>query len=160
MLKTPFIQLLDFVFVYFLLHRPFALALIKIHKDTQVPLVEIEKSPSQRLKSIVNSVDAVDRYLENVSESEFVKNQEKIDAVCLHLTGIGEHVYHLYSIGYFDNLYTKNFWKRIADFRHLTKNNYHFNKTELLWTFAKLELWKSKVAMRPHMKEINSKDLK
>jgi len=83
------------------------------------------------LKKILQETDEIAKMLHGVSESDFMKNEEKQRAVCMTLINIGELVKNLDNELRAQNVHIP--WKKIAGMRDIAAHGYFTLKMTDIW---------------------------
>ena len=96
------------------------------------------KDPGIFLKHILESVEAIESYIENFPKDKFFDNSEKQDAVVRRLEIIGEAVRNL--PGDFKESNPEVSWQDIADMRNKLIHEYFGIDLELVWEVIKKDL--------------------
>ncbi len=96
------------------------------------------KDPVILFRHIIDSIDSISLYLENSSESDFIKDQEKQDAVVRRLEIIGEAVGNLPESvrSKFDDIE----WRKIIAMRNILAHEYFGVDLKLIWNVVKNRL--------------------
>ena len=93
-----------------------------------------KRKPDVYLQDIIQSIQQIEKYLDEVTEDEFYQNTEKQDAVLRRLEIIGEAVKHLpHEIR--DN-YPDIPWRQIAGMRDIIIHEYFGITLEMVWIVA------------------------
>ena len=90
------------------------------------------------LKDILNSIKLIESYSDNISKKEFLKNQEKQDAIINRLMIIGEATKLLS-----DDIrekYSDIPWSKMAGMRDIMIHRYHGVDLEIVWETVDEEL--------------------
>jgi uncharacterized protein with HEPN domain len=86
------------------------------------------------LQDIVESVNAIERFLKNVREEDFLSNELVQSAVSYKLTIIGEAAAHISDK--LKNRYPQVEWKEIIGFRNFAVHVYFAVNWKIVWTTA------------------------
>ena len=90
------------------------------------------------LNKIVDEASIITLILQNVDETAFLNNEEKMRAVCMTLVNIGELVKNMT-----DELRSNNQhipWKDLAGLRDVTAHGYFTLRMSDIWIYAAIEL--------------------
>lgn len=83
------------------------------------------------LQDILDSIDKIDEYIQEVSFEEFSKNGEKIDAVIRNLEIIGEAANNVPEE--ITSKYTEIPWEKMVSMRNKVLHEYFGVDEEILW---------------------------
>jgi uncharacterized protein with HEPN domain len=96
------------------------------------------RNPTVYLQDILLSIEAIQDYLQGITEQEFYQNQEKQDAVLRRLEIIGEAVKHLPQ--QIRDEYPETPWRQIAGMRDIIIHEYFGVTIEMIWITATRDL--------------------
>jgi uncharacterized protein with HEPN domain len=103
--------------------------------------VSSDKQPVlARLKSISASLSQIQSYTKKLDKQDFLINQEKIDAVCMRLTDIGENIYHLEKADFFEGSRFDLPWHRMSGLRHILSHSYSQVDPNRIWSIVENDL--------------------
>ncbi len=111
------------------------------------------KNPTVFLTHILNSITAIDRYLEGTSEGQFYLSEEKQDLVVRRLEIIGEATKNI-PIELRDQ-HSKIPWKRMAGMRDIMIHQYYEVDYKIVWDTVKNFL----PALKKQIEELLKKQL-
>ena len=97
-----------------------------------------KRKPDVYLQDIVESIQHIDEYLDEVTEEEFYQNSEKQDAVLRRLEIIGEAVKHLSDE--VRNEYSEIPWRKIAGMRDIIIHEYFGVTLSMIWMVTQKDL--------------------
>lgn len=103
------------------------------------------------LKDIIDSINMIELYIENISEFDFKNNQEKQDAVVRRIEIIGEAVKNIS-----EEIRLKNNdipWREIAGMRDIVIHHYFGVSIDMVWMVANNEIQKLKPRIIEILKE-------
>ncbi|MEM1557478.1 MAG: DUF86 domain-containing protein [Thermoproteota archaeon] len=98
----------------------------------------MKKDPRIFIEHVLESINAIEKYIEGLSKEEFLASMEKQDAVIRRLEVIGEAVKHIPNE--IREKYPDIPWKRIAGMRDVLIHEYFGVDLELTWKVAKDEI--------------------
>ncbi len=96
------------------------------------------KDPQVFLKHILDSIEIVEEYTKSLSKEEFLKSQEKQDAVTRRLEIIGEAVRNLTED--FRQQYPDVVWREIVGMRDKLIHEYFGIDLDLVWEVTQKDL--------------------
>jgi len=97
-----------------------------------------KRKPDVYLQDILESIQQIEEYLDNVNENEFYRNPEKQDAVLRRLEIMGEAVKHISEE--IRDKYDDVPWRRIAGMRDIIIHEYFGITLSMVWVVAKRDL--------------------
>lgn len=100
------------------------------------------------LEDILECINKLTEYTENVSEAEFEKNIEKQDAIIRRIEIIGEAVKRI-SIGTRE-VYPQIPWREMAGMRDVVVHEYFGVSIEMVWRVATVDIHE----LRPEIEKI------
>jgi len=100
------------------------------------------------IQDILESIDAIEEYVQLTTEEQFYRNRQVQDAVLRRLEIIGEVVKHLDED--FRNRYPEIPWKKIAGLRNVLIHEYFGVNLKRVWRFIKIDL----VELKPQVLRI------
>lgn len=98
----------------------------------------MKKDPKILLLDILDSLESIEKYTENISEDNFSDNFQVQDAVVRRIEIIGEAVKNLPTS--FKNKYIDIPWKKIAGTRDVLIHDYSGVDIDLVWEIVKKEI--------------------
>ena len=98
----------------------------------------MRRNPKLYLGDIVESIDAINRYINNFTEEDFFQDTQAQDAVIRRLEIIGEAVKNLDEE--FRQLYSNIPWKSIAGMRDVLIHEYFGVDLHRIWLTIKRDL--------------------
>jgi len=98
----------------------------------------MNKRDKNILEKICEEAAAVAKILDNVGETAFLANDEKMRAVCMTLINIGELIKNLDND--FRQIYSHIPWKEMAGLRDVTAHGYFTLRMPDIWIYASTEL--------------------
>lgn len=90
------------------------------------------------IQDILESIDAIEEYVQLTTEEQFYRNRQVQDAVLRRLEIIGEVVKHLDED--FRNRYPEIPWKKIAGLRDVLIHEYFGVNLKRVWRVIKIDL--------------------
>lgn len=96
------------------------------------------KDYSVFLKHILESIEAIEEYTKDLTEKEFLKNQEKQDAIIRRLEIIGEAVKNLPEE--YRNDHPEIAWNKAMGTRNILVHHYFGIDLEIVWDTVKESL--------------------
>lgn len=106
------------------------------------------------IKDILESIELIEKYIENMKFDEFIKDRKTIDAVVRNFLIIGEASKNIPDN--IKNNYPDIDWKGIAGFRNRVVHAYFEISTHIVWYIIKNEL----PLLKNQMKQILEKESK
>jgi len=97
-----------------------------------------KRKPDVFLQDILESIQQIEQYLDNVKENEFYQKPEKQDDVLRRLEIIGEAVKHI--SGEIREKYDDVPWRRIAGMRDIIIHEYFGITLSMVWVVAQQDL--------------------
>ncbi|MFH5834227.1 DUF86 domain-containing protein [Halalkalibaculum sp. DA384] len=97
-----------------------------------------KRKPDVYLQDILESIQQIEEYLDDVNENEFYQNSEKQDAVLRRLEIIGEAVKHI-SDDIRDEYYEVP-WRKIAGMRDIIIHEYFGVTLSMIWVVTQRDL--------------------
>lgn len=97
-----------------------------------------EKDDIEYIKHIINAIQLIKQYTKDLQKDEFIKNNEKQDAVIRELAVIGEA-----SKNISDSFKVKNNfieWKKLAGVRDIVVHQYFNIDLDIIWDIIKYDL--------------------
>lgn len=91
----------------------------------------MSKEPTVFLKHILESIEAIEKYIKDLSEEEFLENQEKQDAIIRRLEIIGEAVKNLSDE--FKETHPETVWNKAMGIRNILIHHYFGIDLEIVW---------------------------
>lgn len=88
-------------------------------------------SDLERIRHMLEAIEKVFRYTENLSFQDFFEQEMVQDAVIKNFEIIGEAVFKLSKE--FQSKYTQIEWKKIAGLRHILVHDYYKIDPEIIW---------------------------
>lgn len=107
------------------------------------------------LLDIKEAIEKIQKYTEKISYEEFLKNDEKIDAVIRNLEIVGEAVKNIPND--IKQKYKEINWKDIMGMRNIIAHGYFGVDLEIIWKTIKEKLPELKNKTEEILKEFNSK---
>ena len=98
----------------------------------------MSKDPQILLVHILNSIKSLEKYSADLNKEDFLKNEEKQDAIIRKIEVIGEAVSNL------EHKFKENYpnipWQDIADMRNKLIHEYFSVDLELIWEVLQTDL--------------------
>ena len=94
----------------------------------------MKKDPQVYLSHVMQSIQMIEKYLEGISEEEFLKSEEKQDLITRRLEIIGEAVKQLPEE--FKNQHPEVPWRDIGDMRNVLIHVYFDIDYTIVWMTA------------------------
>lgn len=105
------------------------------------------------LLHILESIQRIENFTNNLSESKFIESEEKQDATIRRLEIIGEAAKNLSKV--FKNKYPDIEWKKIAGMRNIIAHEYFGVDLKLTYKIVKEDTPKFKKNIQKILKELN-----
>ena len=114
----------------------------------------MKKDITVYLNDILESIEAIEEYTENITGKDFNSNRQVQDAVIRRLEIIGEAVKNIDED--FRNKYPRIPWKKIAGFRDVLIHEYSGVKIERVWNVIEKDLRPLKTEIKKLVKKKKS----
>lgn len=109
-----------------------------------------KRGPEAFVADIFKSIEAIERYVKDLPEEVFFKDQKTLDAVLRNFEIIGEAVKNL------SDEFRKNFpnvpWKSIAGMRDIVIHEYFDLDNSIVWNAIKIHLPQLKIEIKKLLK--------
>jgi uncharacterized protein with HEPN domain len=109
-----------------------------------------QPSEYERIEHMIEAVDKILNYTEDVGYEEFLKDEMRKDAVIKNFEVIGEAAYKLSAE--FKDKYPNIAWNKIQGLRHVLVHDYYRVNPEILWNTKEQYI----EALRVDLEEIKS----
>jgi len=100
-----------------------------------------------RLKDMIDCIDKIEQYMENISEEEFCENTEKQDSVIRRLEIIGEAAGKI--SGKFKNSHSYIPWAEVSGLRNVLIHEYPGVNLKVIWDIVRNDLPELKKQLKP-----------
>jgi uncharacterized protein with HEPN domain len=102
----------------------------------------MKKDDFEFITHMLESIEAIEHYTKNLSKDEFIKNEEKTDAVVMRVAVIGEAAKSA-SQDFRDDHKEIN-WRELAGLRDIVVHQYFYIDLNIIWEVVTLFLPKIK----------------
>jgi len=105
--------------------------------------MSVKPSDQERLEHIIEAIDRIFRFKDQLSYSDFLKNEMAQFAIIKNFEIIGEAAYNLPK-----EVRAKNDrieWRKVITFRHILVHDYYKINTEIIWNAIENKLINMKV---------------
>lgn len=113
--------------------------------------MNVKPSDQERLEHIIEAIDRIFRFRDQLSYSDFLDNEMAQFAIIKNFEIIGEAAYHLTKElrGRYDRIE----WRKVIAFRHILVHDYYKINTEIIWNAIENKLMNMKVEIENILEE-------
>ncbi len=115
--------------------------------------MNVKPSDRERLEHIVEAIDRIFRFREDLSYEEFLNNEMAQFAIIKNFDIIGEAAHHV-SKGLRESNDTQIEWRKVIAFRHILVHDYYKVNTEIIWNAIENKLIDMKIEVERILDEL------
>ena len=112
---------------------------------------KVPKDDLEFLEHIIEAIDLIEGYTKNVRKEDFIKNNEKHDAVVRELTIMGEAAKKISESFKSENPSIE--WKKLSGIRDVIVHQYFRLNLSLIWEIVQSDLSGIKEKLKPLLKD-------
>ena len=113
--------------------------------------MSVKPSDKERLEHIIEAIDRIFRFQENLTLEEFSTNEMAQFAIIKNFEIIGEAAYHLPKELKESNNTIE--WRKVIAFRHILVHDYYKVNTEIVWNAIENKLMDMKIEIERMLEE-------
>ena len=113
--------------------------------------MNVEPSERERLKHIIEAIDRIFRFRDQLTYKDFVDNEMAQFAIIKNFETIGEAAYHLSKETRLSN--DRIEWRKVIAFRHILVHDYYKINTKIVWNAIEEKLLNMKVEIERMLEE-------